>query len=117
MKKPLKQFRLKREYFTSVMYNKYIKLYDLDGKIIAEGDSLGTKDHPEFTKLRIKLGKLGYISIELLFWNGDRVLKPFKLNKLDFDKGEKFPCGSALGTRMFAEKMLATKKLQKIDSL
>ena len=117
MKKPIKQFRLKKEYFTSVMDSKYIKLYDLDGEIIAEGDSFGTKDHPEFTKLRIKLGKLGYISIELLFWNGDRVLKPFKLNKLDFEKGEQFPCATALGTRMFAAKMMATKKLPQIDLL
>jgi hypothetical protein len=100
MKKTIKQFKLKKEYFTSVMYNKYIKLYDLDGEIIAEGDTLGTKDHPEFTKLRIKLGKLGYISIELLFWNGDRVLKPFKLNQLSFEKGDQFSCATVLGIKL-----------------
>lgn len=116
MKKPIKQFRLKKEYFSSVNESKYIRLKNLDGEIIAEGDSFATKDHPEFTKLRSKLSKLGYISIEDLFWNGDKVLKPFKLNKLDFEKGEQFPCASALSTRMFAEKMMATKKLEKIDS-
>ena len=100
MKKPLKQFRLKREYFTSVHNNKYIELQDLVGRIIVKGDSFATKDHPEFTKLRNKLGKLGYISIEPLYWNGDRVLKPFKLNQLSFEKGEQFSCADALAIKL-----------------
>ena len=112
MNSSIKQFRLKREYFTSVDDNKYMELHDLVGKIIVKGESFGTKDHPEFTKLRNRLCKLGYISIEHLWINGDKVLMPFKLNKLDFKKGEQFPCAGALGTRI-----VATKKLQKIDSL
>jgi hypothetical protein len=117
MKNQLKQFRLKNEYFTSVDDNKYMELRDLFKRIIFKGKSFGTKDHPEFTKLRNRLCKLGYISIEHSWINGDKVLTPFKLNKLDFKKGEQFPCASALGTRIFVTKMMATKKLQKIDSL
>ena len=108
MKNPVKQFRLKNEYFTSVDDNKYMEFHNLVGEIIIKGNTFGTKDHPEFTKLRNRLCKLGYISIELTWCNGDKVLKPFKLNKLDFKKGEQFPCAGALGTRMFA-----AKKLQK----
>ena len=117
MKPQLKQFRLKNEYFTSVDDNKYMEFHNLVGEIIIKGNTFGTKDHPEFTKLRNRLCKLGYISIEHLWINGDKVLVPFKLNKLDFKKGEQFPCAGALGTRIFATKMMATKKLQKIDSL
>jgi hypothetical protein len=117
MKNPVKQFRLKNEYFTSVPDNKYMEFHNLVGEIIIKGNTFGTKDHPEFTKLRNRLCELGYISIEHSWINGDKVLVPFKLNKLDFEKGEQFPCASALGTRMFAARMMATKKLQKIDSL
>jgi hypothetical protein len=100
MKSLIKQFRLKREYFTSVDDNKYVELYDLVGKIIIKGESFGTKDHPEFTKLRNRLCKLGYIQIESSYWNGDRVLKPFKLNELTFKKGEQFSCADALGIKL-----------------
>jgi hypothetical protein len=100
MKKPLKQFRLKKEYITSVPDNQYMVLSDLVGKIIIQGDSYGTKDHPEFTKLRNKLCELGYIFIEPTYWNGDKVLKPFKLNKLSFKKGEQFPCAAALAIKL-----------------
>jgi len=99
MKKPIKQFRLKKEYLSSVPDEKYLVLSDLVGKIIFQGDSYACKDHPEFTKLRNKLCELGYIFIEPTYWNGDIVLKPFKLNKLSFKKGEKFPCASALAIK------------------
>jgi hypothetical protein len=99
MNKPLKQFRLKKEYLSSVPDNKYTILSDLVGKIIVQGDSYACKDHPEFTKLRNKLCELGYIFIEPTYWNGDRVLKPFKLNKLTFRKGESFPCAVALAIK------------------
>lgn len=55
-----------------------------------------TKDHEEFTKLRETLGKLGYIKIERGWWNGDRVIKPFKLNGWIFKRGHKFPSAAAL---------------------
>jgi hypothetical protein len=108
MKSPIKQFRLKREYFTSVPDNKYMELRDLVGKIIVKGESYGTKDHPEFTKLRNKLCKLGYISIEASYWNGDRILKPFKLNELTFKRGESFLCASALGIKLELPKLKKT---------
>jgi len=100
MKNQLKQFKLKNEYFCSVQDIKYAILHDLSGKIILQGNSVGVKDHPEFTKLRNKLNKLGYISIQALYWNGDTVLKPFKLNQLSFEKGDQFSCADALGIKM-----------------
>lgn len=60
--------------------------------------STGSDDHPEFKLLRNKLEKLGYIKCERSWWNGDRVLKPFTINKmLKFKKNEQFSCGSAMG--------------------
>ena len=99
MKKPIKQFRLNKEYLSSVPDEKYLVLSDLVGKIILKGDSYACKDHPEFTKLRNRLCELGYISVEPTYWNGDIVLKPFKLNKLSFKKGEQFPCAAALAIK------------------
>lgn len=58
--------------------------------------STATKDHPNFTKLRKQLEKLGYIRIETRWWNGDQVLKPFILNNLKFKKDDVFPSASAL---------------------
>ena len=60
-----------------------------------------TADHPEFAKLREQLGELGYISIERRFWNGDRVLKPFTLNRLKFKVGEQFSCAGAMDTHFY----------------
>ena len=84
-----------------------MELHDLFKRIIVKGESYGTKDHPEFTKLRNRLCKLGYIQIELSYWNGDRVLKPFKLNELTFNTGEQFSSASALGIKL---KLLKLKK-------
>lgn len=100
MKNPQKQFKLKNEYFSSVQDVKYALLHDLSGKIVFQGNSLGVKDHPEFTKLRNRLSKMGYILMETSYWNGDIVLQPFKLNKLSFKKGEQFPCADAIGVKI-----------------
>lgn len=110
MKKPIKQFRLNKEYLSSVPDNKYMILSDLSGKIILKGDSYACKDHPEFTKFRHQLCELGYISIEHSWINGDKVLTPFKLNKLSFKKNDQFPCASALGIKMFATKIKNEKE-------
>jgi hypothetical protein len=75
----MKRFRLKLEYITDITTQKPMKFVSLDGQVI-EGTSIGNEDHPEFAKLREKLGSEGYISIERGWWNGDRVLKPFYLN-------------------------------------
>ena len=58
--------------------------------------SISNKDHDEFTKLRDQLEELGYIKTERSWWNGDRVLKSFKLNEWTFRKGHRFPCASAM---------------------
>jgi hypothetical protein len=55
-----------------------------------------TEDHPEFTRLRDRLGELGYISIERGWSNGDRVLKSFSLNGVAFEPGEQFCCAAAM---------------------
>lgn len=58
--------------------------------------SISNKDHDEFTKLRDQLESEGYIKTQRRWWNGDRVLKSFKLNEWTFRKTHKFPCASAL---------------------
>lgn len=68
---------------------KILKGYD-------KGSSIYSKDHDEFTKLRNQLEELGYIKTQRSWWNGDVVLKPFKLNEWRFKKNHKFPCASVL---------------------
>jgi hypothetical protein len=58
--------------------------------------SIGNKDHPEFACLREQLEQDGYIQVQRGWWNGDCVLKPFKLNNVEFKKGEQFPCAAAM---------------------
>lgn len=58
--------------------------------------SLKNDDHPEFAELRNKLEEQGFISTQRNCWNGDRVLKPFKVNGALFYKDEKFHCGAAI---------------------
>jgi hypothetical protein len=59
-----------------------------------------SEDHPEFAKLREHLGDLGYIHIQRGWWNGDEVLKPFKLNARKYKVGAQFSSGSAMGTHL-----------------
>ena len=108
MKKPLKQFRLKRAHITSVpqtqrmvlevppearaLFKTLFKIFDHK----LEGDAHSIIDHPEFTKMRNRLEKQGYIQIEHGWINGDRALKPFSLNGFKFKKRDMFPCASAL---------------------
>jgi hypothetical protein len=67
--------------------------------------SIGSKDHPEFVKLRDQLEKQGYIITERGWWNGDRVLKKFTLNGVKFRKHAQFPCAAAMrGHLQFAKK-------------
>lgn len=53
-------------------------------------------DHPAFTALREHLYSNRYINKVTSYVNGDRVLKPFYLNDVYFDKGDKFVCASAM---------------------
>lgn len=60
----------------------------------------GSDDGPEFKALRNQLEADGYIECQRSWWNGDRVLKPFRLNGLRFKKGEQFSSGAALKFHM-----------------
>ena len=104
----MREFFIPEEYLTDVSDN-YIKYkYDTTKEltheqlvdILVNGNiqyrSFGTKDHPEFTKLRDELEKLGYIKTFRSSSNGDRVLKPFKLNGKGFKKNETFYCACAI---------------------
>lgn len=53
-------------------------------------------DHPAFAALREHLGIRGYIKIERGWINGDRVIKPFHLNEVPFQVGDKFVSASAM---------------------
>jgi hypothetical protein len=53
-------------------------------------------DHPAFAALRKHLAVRGYIEMQTNWVNGDRVIKPFYLNEVYFDVGEKFVSGSAM---------------------
>lgn len=107
----MKEFTIDPAYFTDVVIRKEWNTYTQNGReptaeellLILEGKGkcsiTGSEDHPEFAKLRKQLGELGYIYIETGWWNGDRVLKPFKLNGLILDEGEQFSSAAAFGTR------------------
>jgi len=112
MKSSLKQFKLKREHITSVSHSQRMvfeipeearTLFKIfDHKL--EGDAHSIIDHPEFTKMRNRLEKQGYIQIEHDYINGDRVVKPFSLNGFKFKKHEQFPCASAMDIWLTVEK-------------
>ena len=64
-----------------------------------QGDGMGVTrsiDHPCFTAIRELLVRRGYIKIEHNYSNGDRVLKPFYINRYRFEEGDKFCCAGAL---------------------
>jgi hypothetical protein len=58
--------------------------------------STGSRDHPEFAALRDRLEAEGFIECQRQLWNGDRVLRPFRLNGARFKRGEQFACGVAI---------------------
>lgn len=96
-------FRIKKEYLTNVPTNRRVRLQMSDGTTM-EGNAIGSIDHPKFTELRDKLEKLGFIKTERSFWNGDRVLKSFKLNGMPFKPGERFFCACAMGIKLKCKK-------------
>ena len=73
--------------------------------------SITNKDHDEFTKLRNQLEKLGYIKCERGWWNGDRVLKGFKLNEWTFRKGQKFCSASAMSNSIHCARKFGWKSI------
>lgn len=73
--------------------------------------SLGTKDHPIFTRSRNWLHQNGYIIKEENLINGDNVLKQFYLNNHLLKVGEKFACAAYWGIH------LRNKKKRKLDKI
>lgn len=102
----MNKFYIDNQYLTDVTYeNKY---YTVDIKNPTPDDlvtilkghheviTVGHRNHPEFQKLREYLGESGFIKIENGWWNGDYVLKPFKLNDVLFKRDDKFVCAAAM---------------------
>lgn len=103
----LKQFHIDEQYICNVtVRTEYSYVKDRDNPTHDElivilkgydrGYSVSNKDHDEFTKLRNQLEEQGYIQTQRSWWNGDRVLKGFKLNEWSFRKGHKFPSAAAM---------------------
>ena len=73
--------------------------------------SMSTQDHPVFAELRDRLETMGYIEVVRNSWNGDRVIRGFKLNGWTFSKSQKFPCAAALGNSIRCAKKFGWKRL------
>jgi hypothetical protein len=58
--------------------------------------STSSHDHPEFAALRDRLEADGFIECQRQWWNGDRVLRPFRFNGAEFKPGDKFACAVAI---------------------
>ena len=67
------------------------------------------EDHPEFAKLRDTLEQQGFISTQRNCWNGDRVLKKFELNGIEFKPGDKFVCAGAMRVGLTVAKKYGVK--------
>lgn len=86
-------FIIKEEYLTSC--NQAFQ-YILPNGRGPSGTISKSVDHPAFAALREHLDRNGFIKIEKGWVNGDRVIKPFCLNEVYFDIGDKFVCASAM---------------------
>ena len=123
MKLAHKQFKLKREHITSVSHTEHIVLEVppearalfkiFNHKLEGYAHSI-IIDHPEFTKMRNRLEKQGYIQIEHGWINGDRALKPFSLNGFKFKKHDKFPCASAMDIWLSVKEKKLTKSKKSV---
>lgn len=118
----LRNFELDDEYITDVHIYKEWSMYDGKEtltneellKVLQGKDKCSSSshiDHPEFTKLRNQLEELGYIKTQRNWWNGDRVLKSFKLNGWTFRKNHKFPCAAALNNSIKCAKKFNWKTI------
>ena len=121
----LKQFSIDENYITDVIVSvetSSIKdrnnpTHDDIIKILKGHDRMiwtSNKDHDEFTQLREELGRLGYIKIERGWWNGDRVLKSFKLNEWTFRKDHKFPSAGALSNSIHCARKYGWKNISSL---
>lgn len=103
----LKQFYLDESLEWNVTIHKQYNSY-LNKDVVTDEDlvsalkglgnwsSTGSDDGPEFKELRNLLEAEGYIACQRSWWNGDRVLKGFKLNGVTFTKNNQFGSGAAL---------------------
>jgi len=121
----LKQFTIDEQFICDVTVRTEFDLvkdrnnptYDDLIKVLKGWDkmvSTGNKDHDEFTKLREELDRLGYIKIERGWWNGDRVLKSFKLNEWTFRKGYKFPSAAAMNNSIHCARKFGWKNISSL---
>lgn len=87
-----------QKYWNSYLVKETVTNDDLVEVIKGNGQcgSVSNDDGPEFKALRNQLEELGYIRCERMWWNGDRVLRAFKLNGVTFKKHDQFGCGSAM---------------------
>jgi hypothetical protein len=110
------QFFIEETFLDSVNVSKEITITGgADLKAILGSETIttiahSTEDTPEFTQLREQLGAGGYIRIERSYWNGDRVLKPFKLNGHSFKKNDQFSCGAAMKYVLSSSKARCRKR-------
>ena len=123
MKLAHKQFKLKREHITSVSHTEHIvlvvpeearALFKIFNHKLEGYAHSSLIDHPEFTKMRNRLEKQGYIQIEHGWINGDRALKPFSLNGFKFKKHDKFPCASAMDIWLSVKEKKLTKSKKSV---
>lgn len=114
----MREFTIDEAYLTTVtvrtetrrqINDKYDLVKAIKDPIVVS--SVSNKDHDEFTKLREYLGENGYIRIERGWWNGDTVLKSFKLNGWTFKKGRGFTCAAALGNSIHGARKFGWKTL------
>ena len=123
MKLAHKQFKLKRAHITSVSHTEHIvlevppearALFKIFNHKLEGYAHSSLIDHPEFTKMRNRLEKQGYIQIEHGWVNGDRALKPFSLNGFKFKKHDKFPCASAMDIWLSVKEKKLTKSKKSV---
>ena len=121
----LKQFTIDEQFICDVIVRTEFDLvkdrnnptYDDLIKVLKGYDkmtSTSNKDHDEFTKLREELGRLGYIEIQRGWWNGDRVLKSFKLNEWTFRKGYIFPSAAAMNNSIHCARKFGWKNISSL---
>ena len=123
MKLAHKQFKLKRAHITSVSHTEHIvlevppearALFKIFNHKLEGYAHSSLIDHPEFTKMRNRLEKQGYIQIEHGWINGDKALKPFSLNGFKFKKHDKFPCASAMDIWLSVKEKKLTKSKKSV---
>lgn len=103
----MRAFRLPAHAFSIVVIRKEWSMYarketltdeELADVLVGKDRCISTnsEDHAEFAELRNLLGAQGFIHIEREWWDEDRVLRPFSLNRKRFNRGDKFVSAGAM---------------------